>query len=348
MMKQQPVRDKQTRQMIQRLQAKRRRRRQIRLALSCVGGLVLVALLVTLAVLVARGGEGETAADSTATTTASPSGLTATTSPSEAVAAADAAGAATTTSSTEPVSTTAAPQTTTTSASTTTTEPATTSTSTTSTTAKSSSGLVVVIDPGHQAQANLDLEPIGPGSSQQKAKVSSGTAGVVTGIPESRFNLTVGLKLRDSLAAHGITVVMTRTTQNVDISNIERAQIANQAGADLFVRIHADGNSNSAVNGIHVLYPASIAGWTDDIAAESKRAAVLAQNALIAATGATDRGIDARSDMTGFNWSDVPVIIPELGFMTNPTEDRLLATSAYQDKLVSALTQAILAFLGVS
>ncbi len=178
--------------------------------------------------------------------------------------------------------------------------------------------------------------------------MSSGTAGVVTGTPESELVLTVALKLRDSLTAHGIEVVMTRTTQDVDISNIERAQIANEAGADLFVRIHADGSDSSSTAGIHVLYPASIKGWTDDIAAASKQAAALAQRELIAATGANDRGIDARSDMTGFNWSDVPVILPEIGFMTNPTEDKLLATSAYQEKIVEGLTRAILGFLGVS
>jgi N-acetylmuramoyl-L-alanine amidase len=181
-----------------------------------------------------------------------------------------------------------------------------------------------------------------------KAKVSSGTAGVVTGIPESELNLVVGLKLRDALEASGVKVIMTRTTQDVRISNIERVQIANDAGADLFVRIHADGSDNQSAQGIHVLYPASIKGWTDDIAAASKIAAQLAQRELIAATGAKDRGIDARDDMTGFNWSDVPAIIPEMGFMTNPEEDRLLATDSYRDKIVKGLTRAILSFLGVS
>jgi len=141
---------------------------------------------------------------------------------------------------------------------------------------------------------------------------------------------------------------MTRTTQDVDLSNIERARIANQADADLFVRIHADGSDNAGTAGIHVLYPKSIEGWTDDIATVSKKAASLAQRELIASTGAHDRGIDARGDMTGFNWSDVPVILPEIGFMTNAAEDRLLATSAYQDKIVQGLVRAILGFLGVS
>ncbi|MCL5734663.1 MAG: N-acetylmuramoyl-L-alanine amidase [Actinobacteria bacterium] len=213
--------------------------------------------------------------------------------------------------------------------------------------APASSAKVVVIDPGHQAQGDSSLEPVGPGASEKKAKVSSGTAGVVTGIPESELTLAVGLKLRDALKAHGIKVVMTRTSQNVNISNSARAKIANEAHADLFVRIHADGSDNSSTNGIHVLYPVSIKGWTDDIAGASKKAASLAQQALIAATGAKDRGIDARSDMTGFNWSDVPVFLPEIGFMTNPAEDQLLASGAYRDKIVKGMTQAILQYLGL-
>jgi len=205
----------------------------------------------------------------------------------------------------------------------------------------------VVIDPGHQAKPNLDPEPIGPGSTQTKAKVSSGTRGVVTGIPESELNLAIGLRLRKALEAHGIKVVMTRSTQDVDISNRERSEIANEARADLFIRIHADGNGNPEVNGIHTLYPASIRGWTDDIAARSKEAAVLVQRELIKATGARNRGLDERSDLTGFNWSDVPVVLPEIGYMTNPTEDRLLATDAYRDKIVHGLVEAILQFLGL-
>lgn len=219
-------------------------------------------------------------------------------------------------------------------------------TSTTASTASQpGSRPVVCIDPGHQARGDSNPEPLGPGSNEMKPRTSTGTVGVATGIRESELALAVSLKLRDALAERGIQVVMTRTTQDVRLSNIERARIANEAGADLFVRIHADGSENSSTNGIHVLYPASIKGWTDDIAATSKRAAVLAQRELIAATGATDLGVNARTDMTGFNWCDVPVILPEIGFMSNPEEDRRLADPAYQDKIVAGLVRAILEFL---
>jgi N-acetylmuramoyl-L-alanine amidase len=336
-----PVRERETRDLIQRLQAKRQRRRKQRLVMVGIGGVVVVALLVAVAILVASG-SGEQDGPVGPSATLNTGGNTTTT------GAATTADATTTTA--DATTTTAIADTTTTSQVTTTSKATTTTVkpSPASTTATRPTGVVVVIDPGHQAKGDSSTEPVGPGSSEKKAKVSSGTAGVVTGTPESELVLTIALKLRDALASHGVEVVMTRTGQNVNISNIQRAQIANDAGADLFVRIHADGADSASTAGIHVLYPVSIEGWTDDIAAASKSAAALAQRELIAATGANDRGIDARSDMTGFNWSDVPVILPEIGFMTNAAEDRLLATAAYQDKIVLGLTRAILSFLGVS
>jgi N-acetylmuramoyl-L-alanine amidase len=307
----------------------------------------------------ASGGTSTTAAtdaaDSSGTDTTSGAGVTSatgsgTTGPPTTGPQTNTSETNTSASTTTSARTTSTKRTTTTAARTTTTKKATTTTSAAPPpppTAAGSSKKIVVIDPGHQAKGDSSLEPVGPGSSQKKAKVSSGTAGTVTGIPESKLVLAVGLKLRDKLEAAGVKVVMTRTKQDVNISNIERAKIANEASADLFVRVHADGSDNPDVHGIHVLYPASIEGWTEDIAAPSKKVAQLAQKELVAATGAKDRGIDARDDMTGFNWSDVPAIIPEIGFMTNPAEDKLLATDAYQDKIVKALARAILSYLGI-
>ncbi len=251
----------------------------------------------------------------------------------------------TTTTSTSPPTTRTLPPRPSTTEEPTTTEPPAPSTSTTTPTGSAGSGFVVVIDPGHQRRGNNAQEPIGPGSSETKPKVSSGTSGVSTGVPEGELVLAVSLKLRSALEARGVKVIMTRTTQDVDLSNIERTKIANQAQAGLYIRVHADGADSSSTRGIHVLYPASIGGWTDDIAAPSRRAAELIQAALVAATGAADRGIDARKDITGFNWSDVPVVIPEIGFMTNPEEDRLLNTASYQQKIADALADAAVRFL---
>jgi len=362
-----PSRERETQELIDRFRTKRAHGRQLRLVAAALGGAVFVAAVVVVVLLAAHtsgsqadngpgGGTGPGGSPGPATSS-TPTSSSAATSAGSTTASATSIGGATTAGG---VTTSAGPATTahatttagvTTTGRITTTTRATTTTSaphTASTAGGQATGKVVVIDPGHQAHGDSSLEPVGPGSSDKKAKVSDGTSGTATGTPESKLVLTVSLKLRDALEARGVKVVMTRTTQDVNLSNIQRAQIANKAGADLFVRVHADGSSDAATSGIHVLYPVSIKGWTDDIAVASKKAASLAQSELIAATGAKDRGIDARSDMSGFNWSDVPAIIPEIGFMTNAAEDRLLATAAYQDKIVAGLTRAILSFLGVS
>jgi N-acetylmuramoyl-L-alanine amidase len=206
--------------------------------------------------------------------------------------------------------------------------------------------LVVVIDPGHDLRANGETEPIGPGASTRKIKDGGGTSGVASGLREADLNLKVGLRLRALLERAGVKVVMTRTrTASTSMGNIARAQIANRAGGALFLRIHADGSTDPTVRGTHTLYPALRRGWTDDVYAESKRAARVVQASLRAALGFPDRGLQERSDFTGFNWADVPVILVEMGFMTNPTEDRLLATAAYQRRAALGLCRGTLRFL---
>lgn len=204
----------------------------------------------------------------------------------------------------------------------------------------------VVIDPGHQAKADLTLEPIGPGATEMKEKVRGGCTGVSTRVPEYKRALDLSLKLRDKLQAAGVKVVMVRTTNDVNVANSERAKIGNRAGAALTIRIHFDANANSSVHGISTLYPTGTK-WSPPIEGPSKRAAGLVQASVVGATGASSRGIVGRSDMTGFNWSTVPTIIVENGFLSNAAEDKLIATSAYQEKLASGLAKGVLDYLGM-
>jgi N-acetylmuramoyl-L-alanine amidase len=204
----------------------------------------------------------------------------------------------------------------------------------------------IVIDPGHDSRPNPATEPIGPGSRTRKIKDGGGTSGVVTGTPESVVVLQISLRLRRLLRADGYCVTMTRSRQTgVSMGNIDRARIANRARAALFVRIHADGNPDRSRNGTALLYPAQRRGWTDDILPESKVAAQKLQRALVASLGSRDLGIVARSDLTGFNWADVPAVLPELGFMSNPREDRLLGSPRYQRRAARGLRDGIRAFV---
>ena len=214
--------------------------------------------------------------------------------------------------------------------------------------ARAAGGRVVVIDPGHDARANLATEPIGPGSTTRKIKDGGGTHGVVTGIREPELTLDVSLRLRRLLRAAGVRVVMTRTsTSGPSMGNVARARIANASGAALFLRVHADGASSASARGTHTLTPALRRGWTDDVYRSSRRAATLVQAELVRALGFPDRGIQERSDFTGFNWADVPVILVEMGFMTNPSEDRALARPAVRGRAALGLCRGTLRFLGL-
>lgn len=203
---------------------------------------------------------------------------------------------------------------------------------------------VVCIDPGHQERGDSTPEPIGPGSSTVKPSVTGGATGVKTRVPEYEIVLQLSMNLKALLEERGVKVVMTRTTNDVNLSNSERAEISNKAGADLLVRVHADGSPDSSAAGFSTLYPGKNK-WTRKTAAASKRAATAVQAAAVRATGAIDRGIVPRDDLSGFNWAKSPAVLVECGFMSNPVEDRLLASPHYQDKIAEGIADGVMAYL---
>ena len=203
---------------------------------------------------------------------------------------------------------------------------------------------LVVIDPGHQKNANLEQEPIGPGAAETKYKVTGGTTGVVTNKPEYVLNLEASLLLQKQLEDRGIRVILTRTTHDVDLSNKERAEIANHSEADLFVRIHADGSENAATRGFSILVPAENDPYTASIYQESYEAAISVINHVSPTIELNQSGLFYRSDMSGFNWSKVPVILPEIGFMTNPEDDENLSDPAYLENLMELVGAGIEAY----
>ncbi len=206
------------------------------------------------------------------------------------------------------------------------------------------SGIVIGLDPGHQAHSNSEQEPVAPGSDETKKKVSSGTQGRFTGVTEYEVNLQVGLKLKRILQDLGATVVMTRESHDVNISNSERAVMMNDAGASLVVRLHCNGSDNSDKHGAVVLIPSN--NCTAAINDASKEAGKCIIKAFVDATGAKDLGLQPRSDQTGFNWSTVPVCNIEMGYMTNEQEDKLLIKDDYQDLCAHGIANGIADYFG--
>jgi N-acetylmuramoyl-L-alanine amidase len=205
----------------------------------------------------------------------------------------------------------------------------------------SSAKRIIAIDAGHQSKGNYEEEPIGPGAKTTKPKVSSGTQGAYTDVPEYKLTLVIAKKVKEELISRGYEVVMIRETNDVNLSNAERAEIANESGADAFIRIHADGSVNSEVHGASTLYPSKKNPYVSELSADSYDLAKAIVDALCDSTGARNRGATAHDDMSGINWSAVPVTIIEMGYMTNEKEDRLMQTEEYQDKIVQGICDGI-------
>lgn len=201
---------------------------------------------------------------------------------------------------------------------------------------------VIVIDAGHQTRAMSATEPIGPGSSQRKAKVTGGASGCVTHLPEYKLNLQVAKKLQKELVKRGYKVIMVRTKNNVRMSNVQRAKVANKYKADAFIRIHANSAGSSSVNGALTIAPASNNRYmTKANRKASQKLSKKVLKAMCKTTGAKNRGVMYTNSMTGINWCKVPVTIVEMGFMSNPSEDRKMAKASYQKKIVKGIADGI-------
>ena len=210
--------------------------------------------------------------------------------------------------------------------------------------------ILIAIDPGHQSP-DIDMsgqEPNSPGSGDFKQKSAGGTVGRFTGIPEYELNLEIALMLRDRLTEQGYDVILTRENNETAISNAERACLANDAGAEFSLRIHANGSDDSSVNGALGMTPSYENPYVANLAEESYRLTECILNTYCNETGFNNLGIQYHDDMTGINWSKIPVMILEMGFMTNEHDDTAMQDTDMQAKMVSGIADGIDLYFGDS
>ena len=201
-------------------------------------------------------------------------------------------------------------------------------------------GPIVAIDAGHQAHGNPEKETIAPSSGEMKAKVADGTAGVATGIPEYEFNLNFSRCLKQMLESAGYRVVMIRDSNDVNLSNQERAAMANASGAEVYLRIHANGGPQ-AVKGIETYYPSKNNPDVGHLSDASMRLSELILSEMAASTSAKPRGAIARDDLTGTNFAQMPTSLIECGYMSNPEEDKKLNDPNYQEAMALGILRAL-------
>ena len=204
---------------------------------------------------------------------------------------------------------------------------------------------VIVIDPGHSSQIPDGQVPLGPGSDEMRDADNYGAVSVTNGLHEYELVLDVSLRLKDKLEARGYKVVMVRTTNSGKYSCVDRAKVANDNNAALFLRVHANAApKDHSKNGAMTI---CITKDNDFVPAMYKKSRLLSDlilNNYVAAVGCYNEGVWERDDMIANNWSKVPTTLVELGYMTNEREDQLMQTSAYKEKMVNGLLNGIDAY----
>ena len=202
---------------------------------------------------------------------------------------------------------------------------------------------IIVIDPGHQLKGSNTQEPNGPGSEVMKAEVTWGATGVTTGQDEYDLNLKVALLLRDELIRRGYSVVMIRETNNVSISNMERAEIANKYSAAAYIRIHANSWTDDSMHGAMTISQ-SASNPYPDCALHYERSSLLSHIVLdefCEQTGIHKLSVREMDDMTGTNWSRVPTTIVEMGFLSNKSDDSLMASGYFRQEAAIGIANGL-------
>ena len=210
-------------------------------------------------------------------------------------------------------------------------------------------GFSVCIDPGHQGSwvDMSEQEPDGPGSSNYKAKATTGTTASFTGVPEYQLNLDISLLLKNELISRGYRVVMTREDNDTAISNSQRAILSAKEGCDISVRIHANGSEDPSVSGALAMVMSPGNPYVGALYGQSHDLAQKILDNYCESTGFINMGIQEVDNMTGLNWSKIPVMILEMGYMTNEQDDYAMEDAKMQSSMVKGIADGIDEYFGI-
>ena len=200
--------------------------------------------------------------------------------------------------------------------------------------------ITIVIDPGHSSTGTPGNEPVSPNSSITKLKDGLGATGKYSNIEEHKTNMSVALLLKKELESKGYNVILTKESVEQSKSNIERAHVGNKNNANLVVSIHADACEDSSVKGASIHVPANN-NFTSNFYEISKSYGSKIINTYAQEVNMKNRGVIERNDLTGFNWSKVPVVLVEMGFLSNKEDDMFVSNDENHPKIAKAIANGI-------
>ena len=213
--------------------------------------------------------------------------------------------------------------------------------------------IIIAIDASHQEKGG-DLEkeePIGPDAEEKAKGFSEGTSGTVSGLTEAELNLSVAEKLKKQLEDRGYEVYMTRDNKESDLSESERAKNVNASGAQILISLHANGGEDSTENGVEVMAPSYENPYWKDRTGNIKKSNALADIILQSyceETGLNAKGLYNVDNQILLNWSEVPSVVLEMGFMSNESDDAYMAEEEHQQEMAEGIADGIDLYFGRS
>lgn len=205
---------------------------------------------------------------------------------------------------------------------------------------------IVMIDPANQAVVNAEQVEIGPDTDVTKQGASTGNVGTTLGTRESELNLTYAKLLQTELESRGYQVLLTRDTDEINLSNKDRAELSNDSEATVFVRIQMNFSENSSLTGVMAVCMPEDSTFNGNLHNDSYRLATWLIQGVLDKTACTNQGIYETDQMTAINWSRKPVALIKLGYLSNADEEAKLVDPDYQKELVSGLADGLDAYYG--
>ncbi len=200
---------------------------------------------------------------------------------------------------------------------------------------------IIVIDAGNQATDNFEVEPIGPGSEETKQCITSGSKGIALGAKEYELNFEYAELLKIELEQRGYKVIMTRDSITEEMTNKERAEFANAAGATAVIRIQTNYSSDVNMTGVMTVCMSEDSIYNSNLHNESYVLSTRILQGLTASTEATNRGIYTTDRLTFVNWSKIPVSVIKIGYLSNIGEEANLCDDTYKAKVVTGIADGL-------